>query len=102
MIPVVIYPFIAASLDSYEEIFECDQFLLSNTPPIPMVIDYLSGDIEGIQYGVNTPAVPFFPWPAGDTLCYANHIGYSSAFNCAVNLGGAVACESWLDATQIP
>jgi hypothetical protein len=32
-----------------------------------------------------------------DTLCYVNHPGYSSDFNLAVNLGGALGDSSWID-----
>ena len=97
----------AASLNSTQEIFESDQFCVP-VPPlpdtcIPMIAEYVNGDVEAKQFGVNTPPYPIFPFPEGDTLCYANYPEYSSSFNCAVNLGGAVAAIEWLDTEgQIP
>ena len=58
------------------------------TPPIPMVIPQVNGDIYGTSVGVN---------PAdGDTLCYINHPGYNSNFRLSVNLAGALADSTWL------
>lgn len=64
------------------------------TPPIPMVIEGINGNIEGTSVGIN---------PAdGDTLCYPNHVGYSSDFALAVNTGGAAADSAWVDPGQPP
>lgn len=67
-----------------------------------MIMEYLNGDVEGKQYGVNTPPYPLFPYPAGDTLNYPNHVDYSSRFCAAVNLGGAVAESWWIEPGQPP
>lgn len=64
------------------------------TPPIPMVIEAINGDIYGTSVGIN-PAT-------GDTLCIPNHVGYSSDFSLAVNFGGASADTAWVDPGQPP
>ncbi len=64
------------------------------TPPIPMIIPQINGDIYGETVGIN---------PAdGDTLCYPNHVGFSSDYALGVNLGGASADSSWVDPGQVP
>ncbi len=71
------------------------------TPNGPMVLEFLSGDVNGLKVGYNVGgAVPFYP--AGDTLNYPNHVGYSSNFALAVNLGGALADTSFIEAGEIP
>lgn len=64
------------------------------TPPIPMVIPQVNGDIYGTSVGLN-PAT-------GDTLCYANHVGYDSDFALAINMAGACADSAWVDPGQTP
>ena len=71
------------------------------TPGGPMVLEFLSGDVEGTKVGICPPNLPL-PYPVGDTLCYPNHVGYSSEFNMAVNLGGALGDTSWIDAGDPP
>lgn len=61
---------------------------------IPMVLDFVNGDINGTSVGVNPLN--------GDTLCYANHVGYSSDVNVALNMGGACGDISWIDANDNP
>jgi hypothetical protein len=61
---------------------------------IPMVLDFVNGDINGTSVGVNPLN--------GDTLCYANHVGYSSDINVALNMGGACGDISWIDAEDNP
>jgi hypothetical protein len=63
------------------------------TPPIPMVIEAINGDIYATSFGVA---------PSGDTLCIPNHVGYSSDFALAVNFGGASADTAWVDPGQPP
>jgi hypothetical protein len=70
------------------------------TPAGPMVIEQINGDINGETVGIVPPGYPGFP--AGDTLCYPNHVGYSSDFAFSINLGGALGDESWLDANDPP
>jgi hypothetical protein len=75
------------------------------TPPFitaagPMVIEQVNGDINAEKVGVTFPGYPGFP--AGDTLCYPNHVGFSSEFRLAVNLGGALGHPSWMDANDPP
>ena len=73
------------------------------TLPYPMVQEAVNGDIYGTSvgivdatYGAVTGFVP------GDTLCYPNHVGYSSDVSMAVNMGGALGDSTWLDAGQAP
>lgn len=95
-----------SALDEYNKIPSASngKFLLADSLGnfYPMVIEYVNGDIEGKTYGVNTPAVPFLPFPPGDTLNYPNHVEYSSDFAVSVNLGGAVGDTSWIDPGQPP
>lgn len=64
-----------------------------------------NGDPYGIQTApgivdaVYNAATGF---PIGDTLYVPNHIGYSSDFKLAVNLGGALGDKAWLDANTPP
>ena len=66
----------------------------AGTPPIPMVVEGINGDIYGTSVGI----LP----TTGDTLCHPNHVGYSSDFALAVNLGGACADSAWVDPGQKP
>ena len=66
-----------------------------------MVLEAVNGDIEGKTYGIN-PGIPYLPFPIGDTLCYPNHVEYSSDFAVGVNLGGAIGDSSWVDPGQPP
>jgi hypothetical protein len=66
----------------------------------PMVIEPVNGNVDGTNVGVTFPGYPGFP--VGDTLCYPNHVGVSSRFALAVNLGGALGDASWIDAGDVP
>jgi hypothetical protein len=69
------------------------------TAPIPMVIEQVNGDI----YGTSVGQVPNAAAPNGiDTLCYPNHVGYSSNFRLSVNLAGALADSTWVLPGQVP
>ena len=70
------------------------------TPLGPMVIEQINGDLNAERVGIVPPGYPGFP--AGDTLCYPNHVGYSSEFRLAVNLGGALGDSTWMDAGDVP
>lgn len=90
--------FAAATLDNWLE----DIALLAKfnwippglTEPVPMVVESINGNADGTTYGINPLD--------GDTLCYVNHVGYSSAFNVMVNMGGAMGDISWLEDTSVP
>ncbi len=70
----------AAYLDRYEEVV-LDKFLDADTNE-PYVIEGLHGDVYGlVQTPLNNP----------------NHVGYSSDFAMAVNMGGALGDLSWID-----
>ena len=92
----------AGCLDRYDKIPSASdgKFLLGGL--LPMVLEYLNGDVEAKNFGVNTPQAAHLPFPAGDTLCYANYPEYSSEFRATVNLSGAVGDTAWIDPGQPP
>jgi len=65
-----------------------------------MIIEQVNGNLEGTSVGIVPPGYPGFP--AGDTLCYPNHVGFSSEFNLGVNMGGSLGDTSWIDANDPP
>lgn len=64
------------------------------TVPMPMVLEEVNGDIYGTSEGVNPVD--------GDIFCIPNHVGYSSDFNVAVNMGGACGDLSWIGSDDPP
>ncbi len=97
-----------ATLDRFSEIITTTnppgKFLtdLDGNPATlePMVNELWFGNLHGTSVGVLP--VNFGPLPAGDTLCYPNHVGYSSDFQLCVNMGGALGDISWLEAGDVP
>ena len=83
--------FAATGIDAYTDLL-LPKFTTS--AGVPMVLDFVNGDIYGTSVGVNPLN--------GDTLCYANHVGYSSDVSVALNMGGACGDISWIDATDNP
>lgn len=61
---------------------------------VPMVIEGINGDLNDDSVGIVPPGYPGFP--AGDTLSYPNHVGYSGDIQMAINLGGATGDSSWI------
>jgi hypothetical protein len=93
----------ASALNSFDEILsDLQLYIPVGLDLYPMITESLNGDIEGKLYGINTPAHPLFPFPAGDTLCYPNHVEYSSSFNVAINLAGAIVDTTWIDYGEPP
>lgn len=90
----------ASALDRWEKITWNPQFTVA--PGLYMIMEYLNGDPEGKKYGVNDPQSPLWPFPLGDTLNYSNHAEYSSQFCIAVNMAGAVADTTWIEANRPP
>ncbi len=96
-----------ATLDQYIKIptasSDPGKFLWEQPPGsgniIPMVIESINGDVNGTTVGVTPPTITPNP---NDTLCYPNHVGYSSSFDLMVNLGGALGDSSWVDPGQVP
>jgi len=88
--------FAASTINNYiEDIATVEKFIWEpQGVPIPMVIEQVNGDIYGTSFGINPLD--------GDTLCYPNHVGYSSDFHVAVNMGGAMGDISWLEDGSIP
>lgn len=87
-----------------------NKFLLP-TPagPIPMVIEGYNGDINGTNdFNGNMPTFVDATYnavsqlPLGDTLSVPNHVGYSSEFQLAVNMGGAAGDTTWIDEGEVP
>lgn len=66
---------------------------------IPMVIEQVNGNLFGTTVGVSPITDPMNNCMLVklDTLCYPNWPGYSSDFNLAVNLGGALGDSAWVD-----
>lgn len=96
----------AATLDSYGKIpsapggkFIWDHDANPNTNPIPMIVPQVNGNIDGTSVGQVPNANPGVP-NGLDTLCYPQHVGYTSSFKLMVNLGGALADTSWMDPGQ--
>lgn len=87
-----------ATLDTITDTF-IPKFLIGGTRP--MVIEEVNGNVEGTTLGIVPPGTPGFP-AGGDTLCTPNHLGYSSEFKFAVNMGGAMGDTSWIDDGDIP
>ena len=72
---------------------------------VPMVIEQVNGNPAGTTLGISpvTDPVNGCAVVRMDTLCYPNWPEYSSDFNLAVNLGGALLDTSWIDdASQNP
>ena len=95
-----------SSLDNYLKIPTASdgKFLISVAGNIiPMVVPGVNGDIEGKTVGIVPPEfAAVLGLPAGDTLCYPNHVAQSSDFAMSVNMGGAVADTAWIDPGQKP
>lgn len=73
----------AGTINNFEELLLPKFF---NTDGTPMVVEGLNGDPFGIiQTPLNNP----------------NHIEYSSDFNVAINMGGAVGDSSWITADDV-
>lgn len=92
-----------AVLDDFSKV-QIPKFI-TNLPgqPYPMVQESINGDIYGTSFGVVDPINALITgFNAGDTLCYPNHVGYSSDISMAVNMGGAMGDSTWLDAGQAP
>jgi hypothetical protein len=87
-----------AGLDFYEDMLLPKFTRIVQTPngpiPVPMILENLNGNIDGTTWGTSFGLVA----PGSeDTLCYPNHVGYTSGVNCTVNLGGAIGDSSWFD-----
>ncbi|MFZ1706102.1 MAG: T9SS type A sorting domain-containing protein [Saprospiraceae bacterium] len=103
----------AAYLNTYAEIFgtaDPTKFLLP-TPSgfIPMIFEKYNGNIEGTGTdtlnGIATVDALYnsiSQLKVGDTLCVPNHVGFSSDFALAVNMGGALGDSSWLHQGEVP
>ncbi len=95
-----------ATLEQYAEIV-VPKFLIDlGTGPVPMVIEGVNGNLDGTTVGIVPPGYPVLP--AGDTLCYPNHVTYEdgtpipSDISFTVNNGGALGDISWIDEETKP
>ncbi|GJM34619.1 MAG: hypothetical protein DHS20C18_36200 [Saprospiraceae bacterium] len=97
----------ANTLDTYTEIL-LPKFITTDGMgnPFPMVIEGINGNIYGTSVGIVPPGYPGFP--AGDTLCYPNHVTYQdggligSDYQMTVNMGGALGDTSWINPGESP
>lgn len=95
-----------ATIDEYAEIVIPKFIINFGGGPVPMVIQQVNGDINGTSVGIVPPGYPVLP--AGDTLCYPNHVTYadgsaiSSDVSLVVNNGGALGDISWIDENTVP
>lgn len=91
-----------AALDEYEKLVQ-PAFMIS-TPsgnPEPIIQEAVNGDIYGASVGIANGTLP--PGlPAGDTICYPNHPGYSSGLSLCVNLSGGLLDSAWVEPGQMP
>ncbi len=99
----------AATLNNYSDIIntsEPGKFMLNAITP--MILQPYNGDIYGNPPAPQTLCLVDAQYnaitgiPIGDTLCVPNHVGYSSDFAMAVNMGGALGDKWWLDAQTPP
>jgi len=84
-------------LDSVEDTFVPKFFVNATTP---MIIEGINGNVDATSVGIVPPNYPGFP--VGDTLCYPNHVNYSSDFQLGIAAGGANGEDSWIDADDTP
>ncbi|MDO8366619.1 MAG: T9SS type A sorting domain-containing protein [Saprospiraceae bacterium] len=100
-----------AYLDKFTEIYttaDPNKFKipLPNGAFYPMVQESYNGDINGEQTAIGVVDATynsiFSAFPLGDTMYIPNTPGYSSSFNLAVNMGGALGDSSWMEAGDIP
>jgi len=96
-------------LDSFNEIYttaDPNKFRLPSPQGfIPMVRQEYNGDIFGVQAQpgiVDAAYNSYTNIPIGDTLYVQNTPGYSSDFNLAVNMGGALGDSSWMRPGDVP
>ena len=100
----------AAYLDKFGEIYttaDPNKFKLPVAPGvfIPMVQEQYNGDINGVQAApgvVDATYAAISGFSVGDTMYVQNTPGYSSEFNLAVNMGGALGDSSWMEPGDIP
>lgn len=94
----------AVFLDNYIKVptasegkFMWDPPQIPGTDSYPMIIPQVNGDIYGTSLGLAPNASGGL-----DTLCFPNHVGYSSEFQLAVNMAGACADSAWVDPGMAP
>ncbi len=66
----------------------------------PMVVREINGNVDATTVGIAPAGYPGLP--EGDTLCYPNHVNYSSEFQLGIAAGGANGEDSWIDADDTP
>ena len=87
----------SAFLDTVEDTYVPKFFVNATTP---MIIEGINGNVDATSVGIVPPNYPGFP--AGDTLCYPNHVNYSSDFQLGIAAGGANGEDSWIDENDVP
>lgn len=77
----------AAYLDKPSELTLAKFIDPTTTPPQPYVVQAIAGNFDGTDSTfLNVP----------------NHVGYSSSFNLAVNMAGALGDSTWMEAGEMP
>lgn len=100
----------SAYLDNFSEIYttaDPNKFKLQVAPGVfvPDVQQSYNGDIYGVQAApgiVDAAYNQLTTFPIGDTIYVQNHPGYTSEFQLAVNMGGALGDSSWMRPGDIP
>jgi BD-FAE protein/type IX secretion system substrate protein len=96
----------AANLNDYsEDIAACctdtpAKFWVNLGVDLPVVHPDINGNIYGTSVGYAPANYP--PFNQGDMVNDTNYIAYSSDFQMAVNLGGAVPDSSWITEGTVP
>lgn len=67
----------------------------------PMVIPQINGDVNVDMVGIVPPGLAL-PFPAGDTLCYPNHLGYDTETHLSIQLGGSSGHKDWVTEGDTP
>ncbi len=99
-----------AYLDKFSEIYttaDPNKFKLQIAPGVfyPNIQESYNGDINGVQAApglVDATYNSLTNFKIGDTLYVQNTPGYSSDFNLAVNMGGALGDSSWMEPGDVP
>ncbi len=87
----------SAFLDDVTDTFVPKFFFNATTP---MVVEAINGNVDATTFGVVPAGYPVLP--EGDTLCYPNHVNYTSDYQLGIAAGGANGEDSWIDENDIP
>lgn len=87
----------SAFLSDYSEVATLSKFInLDNSQP------YVIPQVHGNIYGTDTTFIPIDTMGTMVPFSLGNHTSYSSDFNMAFHMGGALGDSSWINAGEIP